>query len=147
MCAKSKALWFVSLPMLLLAVLTLTTGRGEAVPKTVDQCQTDHVYCSSECGIKEAKCNKEVGVGCEAGRILCRDNCDTAEKDCIKDAGKGRPRFRSNQRCNPRCGPVEQRRRGPKVRMSCQRAASRENSPCRQRFRLQLTSPQQLVAP
>jgi hypothetical protein len=104
-CAKSKALWFVSPPMLLLAVLTLTTGRGEAVPKTVDQCQTDHVYCSSECGIKEAKCNKEVGVGCEAGRILCRDNCDTAEKDCIKDAGKGASKVPFKPKVQPKVRP------------------------------------------
>lgn len=87
MYVKSKALWFALLSALLLALLALTAGPGQAVPKkTADQCGTDHVYCLGKCGDKVAACKKNGESGCEALRILCKDNCDTANKDCLKDA-------------------------------------------------------------
>lgn len=105
MCARSKALSLVMFLALLLALLVLTTGPGQAVPKTVSQCQTDVVYCLDKCGAKVVKCEKEVGVGCESLRILCKDNCTTAEKDCIKDAGKGAAKVPFKPKVQPKFKP------------------------------------------
>ena len=84
MCAKHKALWFVLLP----ALLVLTTGPGQAVPKTRDQCYQDDLTCLGRCGTQKTECDRNELSGCESQRILCKDNCDTALKDCLKDAKK-----------------------------------------------------------
>jgi hypothetical protein len=79
----------ILLPALLLALLVLTAGPGQAVPKkTADQCTNDEIYCLSACGDKTEACRKGGWGGCEAGRIVCANNCNMAKKDCIKDAGK-----------------------------------------------------------
>jgi hypothetical protein len=86
MCAKSKALSFLRLPAVLLAMLVLSTGPVEAVPKTRGQCEQDDVTCIDRCGRQKNECDRFVGVGCEAQRILCKANCDTALSDCLRDA-------------------------------------------------------------
>lgn len=85
MCAKSKGLWFVLLPALLMGLSALTAGRGEAVPKTATQCFNEGRTCRDKCYKNYGECLDSGESGCKARERFCVDNCDTAEKDCVKN--------------------------------------------------------------
>jgi hypothetical protein len=89
MRAKSKALWFISLPALLLALLVLTAGPGEAVISKDEEkvCDILNEGCENQCYDKARECGKD------SDRCLkdCQTICDYKRSDYLTKADKDAP--------------------------------------------------------
>ena len=90
MSAVSKALSFVSGPPLLLVLLVVTAGPGEALISKQEEadCWVDWQGCKSNCGEKAKECGAQEST-CYKD---CKTVCDYKQSDCLRDADKDAPK-------------------------------------------------------
>jgi hypothetical protein len=87
MSTQAKVLSFALLPMVLLALLTLTLGQADAVPKkTVGQCDIDYINGLDRCDRERETCKKNEEAACDARHQNCVNFRKADHRDCLQDA-------------------------------------------------------------
>ena len=107
MCAKSKALLLVLFSALLLALLVLTTGPGEAVISKGERdnctdkrhdCENDCLESTEDCGPIGSKDRNQCYSDCKA-------KCGLIEQGCLDDANKSAPKVPFKPKVQPKVRP------------------------------------------
>jgi hypothetical protein len=95
MCAKSKALWLVFLPALLLTALVMTTAPGGAAINEEERnaCHSKWSDCTGACSDKAKECGPDGTADNWTCYGDCTSICDYRQSDCLTDADKDAPKL------------------------------------------------------
>ena len=119
MCAKSKALWLVLLPALLLVLLVLTTSSGEAreVSPAEHKCNVTYSSCELDCSAKSLECGPPGSKNAVQCYKDCSGICELKHSDCLRDASKSAPKVPFKPKIQPKVQPggIETPKITPKV--------------------------------
>jgi hypothetical protein len=118
MSPTSKALTLAAVPALLLALLVITGGPGEAVIDKAEReiCDEIRVRCKDRCNEKAKECGKVGSANYENCYDNCVGGCEYGHSDCLRDADKTAPTRRPTMQpkpIDPTDRPIIQRDRRP----------------------------------